>query len=146
MYKIRSSRCPLDRTDEERLIIGSIACESKEFLGIWFFGRSSEKGNTRKHTVNRVTRWAKMFRGNLMGLCWIAKEICLGEFKFGNFWGFTRGSTWSHWGGGAIGVVLGEFGLGGSELPWHAYGWAWVRMSEEFLRTAGAGEGFEWEM
>jgi hypothetical protein len=41
---------------------------------------------------------------------------------------------------------FGGIWVGGSELPWHAYGWAWFRMSEEFLRTAGAGEGFEWEM
>jgi hypothetical protein len=34
-------------------------------FGIWLFGGTSEKGSTRKHTENWVTRWREMFWGNL---------------------------------------------------------------------------------
>jgi hypothetical protein len=35
-----------------------------KFVRLEFWLASSEKGNTRKHTENRVTSWRKMFRGN----------------------------------------------------------------------------------
>jgi hypothetical protein len=35
------------------------------FLGIWLLEGGSEKGCSREHTENRVTRWSFMFWRNL---------------------------------------------------------------------------------
>jgi hypothetical protein len=35
------------------------------FWGFGFLGGTSEKGSTRKYTENWVTRWTKLFWGNL---------------------------------------------------------------------------------
>jgi hypothetical protein len=42
----------------------SIEGRLKDFLGIVVLEESSEKGSSRKHTENRVTRWRIMFWGN----------------------------------------------------------------------------------
>jgi hypothetical protein len=72
-------------------------------FGVGFFEEeNSEKGCSRKHTGNWVTRWIFCFRGNLEVLRCFTKRILLGEFEIGTFWGFERGSTWGSGGGGAL--------------------------------------------
>jgi hypothetical protein len=60
------SRWSLNNWDGEKgLKKGSIECDL-EIFEVWnFWDPGSEKGSTRKHTENRVTRWIKMFWGNL---------------------------------------------------------------------------------
>jgi hypothetical protein len=53
-----------------------------------------EKGWSRKHTKNRVTRWRKMFGGIFRDLRCFTKRMFLEEFRFGFFEGFVRLSTW----------------------------------------------------
>jgi hypothetical protein len=56
MYKIRSAGCPLIMGPRELAKIGGIGAGLGTFK-IWVFEkRGSEKGSTRKHTGNRVTR------------------------------------------------------------------------------------------
>jgi hypothetical protein len=62
--KIRSVRRPLIKDDENWLNSGSIGRNWTEISGLGFLGGGSEKGRSRKHTGNRVTRWGFMFRGN----------------------------------------------------------------------------------
>jgi hypothetical protein len=76
--------------------------ELKWFWALEFLEESLEKGNTRKHTKNRVTRWGKMFGGIWGGLRWFTKRILEGELGFTLFRGFRRWSTWVHWGGGTL--------------------------------------------
>jgi hypothetical protein len=111
-YKIRSARSPL--------IIGpwGIGAIWVNWTGLdwvfWsdFLGGGSEKGNTRKHTENWVTRWGSLYWRNLTILCWIAKRIGLGEFNVGGFWVFGRCSHVGLGGGGPLVCfmcVVGEF-------------------------------------
>jgi hypothetical protein len=65
------------------------------FWGLEFLGESSEKGNTRISTGNRVTRWGIMYWGNLRDLRCFTKRILLGEFIlaiFEDLGGVPRGS------------------------------------------------------
>jgi hypothetical protein len=62
-------------------------------FGIGFLRVGSEKGNTRKHTGNWVTRWRIGFLGEFKNLRCFTKRIIWGEFGFGLFGGFTRSST-----------------------------------------------------
>jgi hypothetical protein len=75
----------------------------------WIFWASSEKGRSRKHTRNWVTRWRNSFWGNLTILRCFTKRIFLGEIEFGIFLGFTRGSTWGCEEGGPTVCFLEEF-------------------------------------
>jgi hypothetical protein len=59
--KIRSVYGPLIMGRRERAEIGSTGGDLEKVLGNWIFGGWSEKGSTRKHTGNRVTRWIFMF-------------------------------------------------------------------------------------
>jgi hypothetical protein len=59
---------------------------------VWVFGRTSEKGSTRKHTEKRVTSWTKMFWGNLAVSRCFAKRIIMGELRLGVFLGVWAGS------------------------------------------------------
>jgi hypothetical protein len=106
MYKIRSARSPLIMGRREKAKIGGIEWDWERIWVIWIFGGTSEKGSTRKHTEKRVTSWSKMFWRNLSILRWFTKRMFLGEFKFDDFWGFTRESTWCYWGGGALVLLL----------------------------------------
>jgi hypothetical protein len=111
-YKIRSVRRPLIKDHEKGLKWWSIGRVLNWNWGLEFLEEFLEKGCTRKHTRNRVTRWRKMFGGIFGGLRWIAKRILVGEFWFSDFWGFGWGSTWSYWGGGTVVLLflcLGEF-------------------------------------
>jgi hypothetical protein len=106
----------------------AFARKLERFWFLEFLGESLEKGNTRKHTRKRVTRWKKMFGGILGGLRCFAKRNLMGESEFGVFWGFPRGSTWACWGGGTISVsfvCLREYywaalwnGWGGLKVLW----------------------------
>jgi hypothetical protein len=62
--KIRSVRRPLIKDDENWLNSWSIGRNWTEISGLGFLRGGSEKGRSRKHTENRVTRWGFMFRGN----------------------------------------------------------------------------------
>jgi hypothetical protein len=81
-----------------------------KIFGLEFFKGGSEKGSSRKHTGNRVTRWRNLFWGKLEILRWIAKRIWSGEFNFGIFWGFRLLSTWVVWGGGTVVLLFCVFG------------------------------------
>jgi hypothetical protein len=87
----------------------SIGWGGEDFWGIVFLGECSEKGSSRKYTGNWVARWRKVYWGNLTVLRWIAKGIWMGEFQFGDFWVFTRGSTWLLWGGGQLVCFLSDW-------------------------------------
>jgi hypothetical protein len=63
--KIRSACGPLIGDCEEWLNWGPTGRKLKHFENLRFGGTNSEKGYTRKHTGNRVTRWSFMFWGNL---------------------------------------------------------------------------------
>jgi hypothetical protein len=52
-------------------------------FGIW--GRSSEKGYTRKTTGNRVTRWKELFLGESRVLRCFTKRNGMEGFGFGGF-------------------------------------------------------------
>jgi hypothetical protein len=73
--KIRSLRGPLIKDYEKSWNWGVLVGNWIEFWELEFLSGTSEKGSTRKHTENWVTRWAKLFLGELGFLCWIAKEI-----------------------------------------------------------------------
>jgi hypothetical protein len=66
------------------------------FVRLEFWRTSSEKGNTRKRTGNRVTSWSLLFWGNLGNLRCFTKRIYLEEFEISDFWGFGRESTWGY--------------------------------------------------
>jgi hypothetical protein len=78
-------------------------------LGNWDLGPSSEKGSSRKHTENRVTRWRKLFRGNLN---WDFFEVVGGN---------PRGVTEE---GGPLGAFWGNFGELSCKCEW---GDLWLR-------------------
>jgi hypothetical protein len=103
-----------------------------------FWETSSEKGCSRKTTENRVTRWRKLFWGNLENPRWFTKRMFSGEIKFTLFWGCGRESTWVYWGGGTELCVWGEFvgDFGGVYSKNNRYWWGVT------LRTAGTGELF----
>jgi hypothetical protein len=66
--KIRSAHGPLIGDYEKELRFGGI---ERDLIGFWvleFGGTSSEKGNTRKSTENRVTRCGFLFWGNFRRL------------------------------------------------------------------------------
>jgi hypothetical protein len=72
--KIRSVYGPLIRDYENWLRNGSIGRNLIGFV-VWVFGgTNSEKGYTRKHTGIRVTRWHKMFWGNIRPLTLFYEE------------------------------------------------------------------------
>jgi hypothetical protein len=58
-----------------------------------FSKAGSEKGSTRKHTENRVTRWMKLFWGNLGDSRCFTKKNIMGELIFDDFLAFEREST-----------------------------------------------------
>jgi hypothetical protein len=104
--------------------IQGIEWRLEKFLGNWDLGPSSEKGSSRKHTENRVTRWRKLFWGNSAFSRWFTKRFVSGEFELGLFWGCGWESTWSHWGGGDHLVLFG--GISGNSpvnVNGVTYGW-----------------------
>jgi hypothetical protein len=102
----KTGRSPLSWDDENGLKRWSIERDLKEFWVWIFLGESLEKGSTRKHTKNRVARWRFLFWGNFGNPRWFTKRIVWGEFGFSVFCGSGRVSTWVHWGGGSLYVLL----------------------------------------
>jgi hypothetical protein len=70
--------------------IGLIEGDLKEFWEIGFLEESFQKGWSRKHTENWVTRCRNLFWGNFTVLRCFAKRNYLEELGFGFFWSFGR--------------------------------------------------------